>query len=189
MGAWPFFRERVVGQQNECNLSCGRWRTEYCFVVFSSKKSISAEWKSKNCFLGGTFFLIPAVLLGILFPNTVGFIYGWNGTNRVNFMKIDSKLRPVSCILIHKYIKDISILTLRISNQGPSKRKMWPSPLTTLWSCNVRIVVISFRNITLKIFMTKILFSLPPFFWRTFLWNRYFIIYFFCIHFQRGSRS
>ncbi len=63
-----------------------------------------------------------------------------------NFMKIGSKLWPVSCVLIHKYI---SILTLRICYQGPPKRKTWPSspPTLTPFFKRVRIVVISFRNV------------------------------------------
>ncbi len=44
----------------------------------------------------------------------------------------------------------ISILTLRIRNQGPSKRKTWPPPPPPSEVEGVRIVVISFRNIAKK---------------------------------------
>ncbi len=74
------------------------------------------------------------VPLGWFFPKTTGFTHGWIRTNQVNFMEISSKLRPASCVLMHKYV---SILTSRIYNQGPSKRKTWPtplSPLTSVWS-------------------------------------------------------
>ncbi len=39
------------------------------------------------------------VLLGRLFPKTIGFTHGWNRTNHVNFMKVRSKLQPVLCVL------------------------------------------------------------------------------------------
>ncbi len=89
------------------------------------------------------------VLLGRLSPKTIGFTHEWTRTNRVNFMKIGSKLRPAyrNFLYINKYV---SILTLRICNQGPSKRKTWPPHLPHLISFEVegvRIVVISFRNI------------------------------------------
>ncbi len=42
--------------------------------------------------------------LGRPVPKTIGFSYRRTRTNYVNFMKIDSKQRPVSCVLIHTYI-------------------------------------------------------------------------------------
>ncbi len=69
-------------------------------------------------------------------------------------MKIGSKLRPVSCVFIHKFIYAyISILTLRIYNQRLLKRKTWPPPSPPLTPCEVegvRIVVTSIWNIAKK---------------------------------------
>ncbi len=36
--------------KNEYNLFCGKWSTNYCFKVFSFKKSVAVEWKPKKPF-------------------------------------------------------------------------------------------------------------------------------------------
>ncbi len=61
---------------------------------------------------GGMFSPISVVLLGRLFPKTIKFIRGWTRTNHVNFIK--NRFKTATCI---------NILTLRICNQGPPKRK------------------------------------------------------------------
>ncbi len=43
----------------------------------------------------------PLVLLGRLFLKPIGFNRRWTRTNRVNFMKIDSKLQPLSYVLLY----------------------------------------------------------------------------------------
>ncbi len=127
-----FWGNGASDDKNEYKLSRGKWGNGYCFEVFFSKNPILTEWKSKNWFWG---YILPRisgmVLLGRLFPKTIRFTHGWARTNHMNFMKIGSKLRPVSCVLIHKYI---STLTLRICNQGPLKRKTWPPPPTPFLS-------------------------------------------------------
>ncbi len=56
--------------------------------------------KAKSSF-EGTFSTILMVLLGRLFPEAVGFTFGWTCINPGNFMRIGSKLRPILCILLH----------------------------------------------------------------------------------------
>ncbi len=85
------------------------------------------------------------VLLGRLFPKTIGFARGWTRTNQVNFVKIGSKLRPLSRVLIHKY-------TFSNLQSGTSKTKNVTTPNSHPSEVeNVRIVVISFRNIAKKV--------------------------------------
>ncbi len=86
--------------KNEYNLFCGKGGTEYYFEVFSSKYPYRLNESRKTGF-GGTFSLISVVLLGRLFPKPIEFIHEWIRTNHVNFMKIESKLRPVLCVLTH----------------------------------------------------------------------------------------
>ncbi len=55
--------------------------------------------------LGAHFPPYPSFCWADLFSKIIGFTLGWICTNRVNFMKIGSKRRPVSRILIlHKYV-------------------------------------------------------------------------------------
>ncbi len=49
--------------------------------------------------------LISVVPLGWLFLKTIWFTYGWIGTNCVNFVRINSKVCSVSCILIQWNIR------------------------------------------------------------------------------------
>ncbi len=51
----------------------------------------------------GHILRILVVLFGRLFPKTLGFTHARIRNNRVNFMKVSSKLQPVSCFLIHRH--------------------------------------------------------------------------------------
>ncbi len=118
------------------------------FLSFFFKNRIPSNLNPKNWFRG-QIFPISVVLLGQLFPKTIGFNHERTRTKHMNFMKICWKLWFVSSLVIHY----INILTLRICTQGPPKRKTWPPPPSHLFPSEVeavRIVVISFRNIAKK---------------------------------------
>ncbi len=71
--------------------------------IFAKRRICVAAWSQKTGF-EGTFPSISVVLLRRLFPKTIRFAHGWTHTNHINFMKIDSTLQPISCVLIqHKY--------------------------------------------------------------------------------------
>ncbi len=72
------------------------------FQFFCIKSLIWSDLNTKNWFWG-TFSPISVVLLDRLFPKTIGFTHEWTRINHVNFMKIDSKLRSVLCVLIHMW--------------------------------------------------------------------------------------
>ncbi len=76
-------------------LGWGKWVPNIVIKFFSSENFIPSDLNPKTGF-GGTFSPIPVVLLGQLFPKTIGFTHEGTHTSHVNFMKIDSKLRPVS---------------------------------------------------------------------------------------------
>ncbi len=116
--------------------------------------------ESQKTGFGGAFSPISVVLSARLFPKTIEFTHGWIRTNYVNFMKIGSKLRPVSHVLVYKYIYTrlcvyvyLSVLTLRICDEGLPKWKSWPPPLAPSEVEGFRIVVILFRKIAKKTFL------------------------------------
>ncbi len=98
------------------------------FKFFPSKNLIQSDSNRKNWFWGHIFPLICGSIGPIDFKNNRAHPWANPHQPRVNFMKIGSKLQPVLRVLIHKYIRMINILTLRICNQGPPKRKTWPFP-------------------------------------------------------------
>ncbi len=63
---------------------------------FFSQKTPFRLTKTRKTGFGGTFSPISVVLLGRLFPKTIGFTHESTHANRANFMKICSKLGPVS---------------------------------------------------------------------------------------------
>ncbi len=84
--------------------SVGKGVPNTVFKFFPKKKPYHLNLTQKTTF-GGTFSPISVVLLGRLFLKTIGFTHWWTRTNHVIFMKIGSKLRPESCVLIlHTYI-------------------------------------------------------------------------------------
>ncbi len=83
---------------------------------------------------------------------SAGTYYKFHGKIKKKIPNWLKNLQFVSYSEIHPVYKYRTILTLRICNQGPSKRKTWPPlppPLTPVWNRGegVRVVVISFRNI------------------------------------------
>ncbi len=85
---------------NMHNLFYGKCKTKYCFQDFSSKTQFRLN-ESRKLDFGSTFSHISVVLLGRLFPNTMGFTHRWSNINHVNFMSIGLKLQPVSCLLLY----------------------------------------------------------------------------------------
>ncbi len=63
--------------------------------VFFSKTTIPSDLNPENWFWR---LISPhiCVLLGRLFSKTIGFTHKWTCINHVNFMQIESKLRPIS---------------------------------------------------------------------------------------------
>ncbi len=103
---------------------------------------LNEGWKPS---FGDTFSHISVVLFSRLFPKPMGFTHGWACSIHANFMIFGSKLRSVSCVLIHEYI-----LTLRIWDHGQRDHPRLP-PLTPFWSrrCqNSRYFVPKYRDKT-----------------------------------------
>ncbi len=71
------------------------------FSSFFLKTPHTVRLKPEKLVLRGTFSPIFVVPFGRLFRKTIAFTHKWTRTNHVNFMKIGSKLRRVSCVLIH----------------------------------------------------------------------------------------
>ncbi len=93
----------------------GKWGTNIVLKFFPQKSPYQLNESQKIGF-GGTFSYISVILLGRLFPKTIGLANGWTRTYRMDFM---------------------NILTFWICSQGPSKWKMWLPPpllLTHFWS-------------------------------------------------------
>ncbi len=105
----------------ECNLfSVENGMPNTVFKFFPQKPSYRLD-ESRKIGFGDTFSPMSMVLLGRLFSKIIGFTHEWTRTNSVNFMKIGSKIRPVSCVLVHKITKYTSVLTLCVCDQGPPK--------------------------------------------------------------------
>ncbi len=99
-----FWGKRALDSKNECYLFLGEIGYRIQFSSFFFKKPHTVRLKLEKLVFRGTFSFISMVLLGRLFPKTIEFTHEWSGTDQVNFMKISSKLWPVSCVHIHKYI-------------------------------------------------------------------------------------
>ncbi len=94
-----FLWNGALDDKNKYNLFYGKLGTEYGFEVFSSKKPILAKWKPKNQFWGHIFSYISGSIW-LMFSKTLGLTHVWTLTNHMNFMKIGSKLRLVTVIII-----------------------------------------------------------------------------------------
>ncbi len=95
-----FSENGLSDDKNESNLFYGKLSTKYGFKIFSSKNPYWLN-KRQNPSFRGTFSPISVVLLDRLFPKKKkkkkgGFTHVWIRTNHANFVKICSKLRPVS---------------------------------------------------------------------------------------------
>ncbi len=96
LGGMTIFR-RMGCRTTKINItfSMGNGVPNTAWKFFPQKPPYS--WmKAKKLVLGAHFPPISLVLVYRLFPKNKGFIHVWTRTNRVNFMKIGSKLRPVS---------------------------------------------------------------------------------------------
>ncbi len=147
-GAWPFLREWGVRWQKW--ISPFLWEMGY-WILFSNffRKKYRAEWKPKNQFWGHISH-ISVVLLGRLFPKTIGFTHWWTRTNHVNFRKIGSKVRPVSCVLICMKYK-VSFQSVRCSRKmnfaetDGEVDSFWFVPLSLDWKRKVCTIISCFK--------------------------------------------
>ncbi len=87
----------VGRQMTKMNItfSLGNGVLNTALKLFPQKNPHRLNESQKTSF-GGTFSPILAVLLDRLFPKEIGLTHVWTRANHVNFMKIDSKLQPVS---------------------------------------------------------------------------------------------
>ncbi len=87
--------ERQTTKMNITFLEGGNGVPNTIFKIFS-QKTLYRLTKTRKTSLGSSFFPVSVVLLDRSFQKTIGFTHEWTRTNRVNFIKIDSKLQPVS---------------------------------------------------------------------------------------------
>ncbi len=87
----------------DTTFSMGNGVLNIVFKFFPQKSAYRLNESQKTSF-EGTFSPIPVVLLGRLLTKIIGLTYGWTRIYHVNFMKISSKLRPLSCGLIHIFV-------------------------------------------------------------------------------------
>ncbi len=81
--------------------SMGNGLPNTVFKFFPQKHLYRLNESQKTYF--GAYFLHASGSFVPLFSRPIRFIHGWTRTNQLNLMKIGSKLRPVLCILVHKY--------------------------------------------------------------------------------------